>query len=128
MSDQTTYHALIVDDTIDLALMAQAGLEMAGISSHCVSSGMAALAELEKGFPDLMILDIGMPGMTGWQVLDTIKERFPEAQFPVIIMTAFGDPANKLIGKLQARVVRYITKPFELADLMQAAREALRLS
>jgi two-component system nitrogen regulation response regulator GlnG len=75
--------------------------------------------------PDILLLDINMPGMSGWQVLETVKERYPDFAFPVIVLTALTDPANRLIGKLQQHVVRYMTKPFELDDLADTVRQAL---
>ena len=59
------------------------------------------------------------------QVLEFIKSRVPDTTFPIIMLTAFDDPANKLIGKLQGRVFRYLTKPFAPDVLVQTVREAM---
>jgi len=98
-----------------------------GIDSHHAINGSLALEFLAQRVPDILLLDIGMPGMNGWEVLEKVKERYPDTHFPVIVLTAFDDPANKLIGKLQARVFRYITKPFDMDVLAQTVRDALHL-
>jgi DNA-binding response OmpR family regulator len=123
-----SYFALITEDTEDIAGLMQLALMSMGINSHHALNGMLALDFLSKQVPDIMLLDIGMPGMSGWEVLEKIKEHYPETNFPVIILTAFDDPANKLIGKLQTRVFRYITKPFDMEVLSETIREALQIS
>jgi DNA-binding response OmpR family regulator len=116
---------LIVEDSTDIALLIQAVLNNMGVESHHASDGMKALDFLAIRMPDLMLLDIGMPMMSGWEVLDQVKTRWPESTFPVIVLTAFEDPANKLIGKFQNRVFRYLTKPFSPSILMETVRAAL---
>ncbi|MBL8117013.1 MAG: response regulator [Anaerolineae bacterium] len=117
--------AVIVEDTLDAAQLMQIALRRAGIEAHHAADGRSALEVLEQVTPDVLLLDIGMPDMSGWTVLEYIKSRFPDTYFPIIVLTAFDDPANKLIGKLQSRVFRYVTKPFEPAALMQTVQEAI---
>jgi two-component system OmpR family response regulator len=125
MSAKTDIHALIVDDTQDFADMIMIALGRAGIQADYAPGGRWALEYLAKQTPDVLLLDIGMPEMNGWQVLEVIKTQYADTDFPIIIMTAFGDPANKLIGKLQSRVFRYLTKPFEPKALVDTIREAI---
>lgn len=120
-------YALIVEDSDDIAGMIQMLLNRMGIENEHAGNGFAALNCLEVRQPDLLLLDINMPGMTGWQVLEAIKERHPDFTFPVIVLTALADPANRLIGKLQQPVVRYMTKPFSLDELAVTVRDALGL-
>jgi two-component system nitrogen regulation response regulator GlnG len=119
--------ALIVEDTEDIAGIMQLTLERMGIENIHAANGFQALNLLESRFPDVLLLDIGLPGMSGWEVLEAIKQRWPDVNFPVIVLTAFSDPANRLIGKLQAHVFRYMTKPFDVETLEQVVREALNL-
>lgn len=128
MTDSPTYYALIVEDTQDIAGIMQQLLQRMGIDSQHASSGYKALELLETRLPDVLLLDIGMPGMSGWEVLEQVKQRYPNAHFPVIVLTAFNDPANRLIGKLQQHVFRYLTKPFELETLASAVRDALHIA
>ncbi len=120
--------ALIVEDSDDIAGLIQLMLARMGIDSHHAGNGFLALNFLENQLPDILLLDLNMPGMSGWQVLDAIKERYPDAAFPVIVLTALADPANRLIGKLQEHVIRYMTKPFELDVLAATVRVALGLA
>jgi DNA-binding response OmpR family regulator len=122
------HFALIAEDTHDLASAIQQMLSFLEIDSHHAANGIIALECIAQRQPDILLLDIGMPGKSGWEVLEEVKKRYPQAQFPIIILTAFGDPANKLIGKLQPRVFRYITKPFDLLVLTETIREALQIN
>ncbi len=115
---------LIVDDTVEYGELVQASLQRSGLEVDYVHNGYAALDYLNERMPDVMLLDIGMPGMNGWAVLDEIKVRYPEASFPVIVLTAFNDPANKLVGKFQQQVFRYCTKPTDLKTLASTVMEA----
>ena len=119
---------MIVEDTLDAAQLMQISLRRAGIQDILhAENGRAALDFLEMYTPDVLILDIGMPDMNGWTVLEFIKQRHGDTSFPVIMLTAFDDPANKLIGKLQSRVYRYLTKPFLPDVLIQTVRDAIEL-
>ncbi len=115
---------LIVDDTIEYGELVQASLIRSGLQADYVHNGQLALDYLRERTPDVMLLDIGMPGMSGWAVLDEIKVLYPEANFPVIVLTAFNDPANKLVGKFQQQVYRYCTKPTDLRTLANTVIEA----
>ncbi len=117
---------MIVEDTLDAAQLMKISLRRAGIQDVLhAENGRSALDYLEMYTPDVMILDIGMPDMSGWSVLEFIKQKHGDTSFPVIMLTAFDDPANKLIGKLQSRVFRYLTKPFLPDTLIQTVREAI---
>ncbi len=117
---------MIVEDTLDAAQLMQISLRRAGIQDILhAENGRSALDYLEMYTPDVMILDIGMPDMSGWSVLEFIKQRHGDTSFPVIMLTAFDDPANKLIGKLQSRVYRYLTKPFLPEVLIQTVKDAI---
>ncbi len=115
---------LIVDDTVEYGQLVQASLMRSGLQADYVHNGQLALDYLNERMPDVMLLDIGMPGMNGWAVLDEIKVRYPQATFPVIVLTAFNDPANKLVGKFQQQVFRYCTKPTDLRTLANTVIEA----
>ncbi len=126
----TVKTALIVEDTHDIAGIMELTLKHLGIEAHRVADGPAALAFLAASagrLPDLILLDIGLPGMSGWEVLEAVKNTYPDAGFRVIVLTAFNDPANRLVGKLQERVACYMTKPFSVSELAAAVRQALDL-
>lgn len=118
---------LIVEDAIELAQISQITLSRLGLRTMHAVNGQRALEMLVEQTPDLMLLDIGLPGMNGWEVLERIKLEESAPEFPIIVLTAAGDPVNRLIGKLQERVKRYIVKPYSVDELKQAVREILEL-
>lgn len=126
-SDTPSYDALIVEDSDDIANILKMALDQLGIHSRRAADGPRALDLVEQHVPDLLLLDIGLPSMSGWDVLDAIKTRYPDANMPVIVLSAFGDPANRLVGKFQRHVFRYFVKPFDVREVTQAVREALNM-
>jgi len=127
MSSSSTLPILIVDDNVDLAEIVRITLTGAGFETHVAIGGQAALDYLESNPVRLMVLDITMPDINGWKVLETIKARYPDQTFPVIMLTALSDPANKLIGKLQDRVSHYMVKPFHPQTLLKVVKEVLQI-
>lgn len=117
---------LIVEDTLDIANIIMISLERLGLESYHASTGQKAVAYLEQQLPDLIMLDLNLPGMNGWQVLDFAKEQYGEENLRVIVITASTDASNRLIGKLQI-VARYVTKPFHPEHLLDVVREVLAL-
>lgn len=125
MADQPT--VLIVEDHEYLADLVSRTLEQLPVQSVICLNGEAAVNYMEThDLPDLIVLDISMPGMSGWDFLDIIKQYEETKTIPVIVTTARTDAANRVIGKLR-EVDRYITKPFRPEELMEATREALGL-
>lgn len=106
---------LIVEDTIELAEVIQATLERMNIDTHHESHGEKGMRTYEKLSPDLVLLDIALPDMQGWKLLDRIREFVeskPNREMPkIIVISAYGDPANRLMGKLQD-IAQYLIKPF----------------
>jgi CheY-like chemotaxis protein len=118
---------LIVEDTTELAEVIQATLERINMVTFHETHGGRALNLLNEKNPDLVLLDISLPDMTGWKILDTIKEKHDQTgtQMPVVIViTAYGDPANRLVGKLQG-VHSYLIKPFTADEIERTVTEAL---
>jgi CheY-like chemotaxis protein len=75
----------------------------------------------------LVLLDLALPDMPGWKVLDTIKEQQRGEPLPaIIVISAYGDAANRLMGKLQA-VHSYLIKPFSPDDVQKVVANALGL-
>lgn len=118
---------LIVEDAFELAEILQITLRRLKLTTAHESFGERALQRFEELRPEIVLLDISLPDMPGWQVLENIKElsRVEGVDMPiVIVITALGDPANRLIGKLQG-VYRYLIKPFTPREVEQIVREAL---
>jgi CheY-like chemotaxis protein len=117
---------LIVEDTTELAEVISATLERMNMKIATETHGGKALARYAEVNPDVILLDIGLPDITGWQFLEGIKEtRQDTDKMPiVIVITAYGDPANRLVGKLQG-VQDYLIKPFTADEVEKVVQRAL---
>jgi CheY-like chemotaxis protein len=125
---KNTTPILIVEDTIELAEVIQATLEGMGLKAVYETHGKTGLERLRELNPDLVLMDIGLPDITGWKMLDYIKEHYAgkETDMPmIIVITAFSDPANRLIGKLQ-NIHSYLVKPFTPDQVEHLVDMALR--
>lgn len=127
ISPGTEAVALIVEDTLELAEILATTLRKMGIRTIHESHGNRAFSRFNQLRPDILLLDIGLPDISGWQVLDTLKEQQQQAgeYMPaVIVISAFGDPANRLVGKLQG-VYSYLVKPFTPTEVEAVVQTAL---
>ncbi len=116
---------LIIEDTVELGEVIQATLQRMHIMAFCETHGLKALKRYEEVQPDLVLLDIGLPDMTGWRVLDAMKESKSIFKRPaIVVITAYGDPANRLMGKLQG-VDSYLIKPFTPEEVQNVVQEVL---
>jgi CheY-like chemotaxis protein len=118
---------LIVEDTVELAEVIQATLEGMGLDVVYATHGKIGLEKMKQINPALVVMDIGLPDITGWKMLDSIKEHYTTstAKMPaIIVITAYGDPANRLIGKLQG-IHSYLIKPFTPDEVENLVRMAL---
>ncbi len=124
MADANKKTVLLVEDNQDIAGYVQLFLEAMELDVHHAGDANAALAHLEAQRPDLILLDIGLPVVSGWQLLEMIKEQVTRDNIHIIVVTAFTDPANRLVGKLQ-HVDAYLNKPYEFAQLKKVVGEVL---
>lgn len=113
---------LVVDDDIRIRRMMQHMLEMEGYAVLTVGSGNDALEVLERENPELVLLDIMMPGMDGIVVCQRIREF---SSVPIILVTAKGDEAEKVRG-LDNGADDYVTKPFSVDELLARVRAVMR--
>jgi CheY-like chemotaxis protein len=118
---------LVVEDTVELGEVILATLENIGLKTAYATHGKAGLEMMRKLNPQLLIMDIGLPDITGWKMLDEVKRHYEstQQQLPIIIViTAYGDPANRLIGKLQ-NIYTYLLKPFTPDEVETIVKSAL---
>jgi len=127
--DETIQHiprVLVIEDTPEIGEIIKATLDRSNVLVFLEKDGANALETYNKIHPDIVLLDIGLPDMNGWKVLDTIKENKRIFRRPrVVVITAFGDPANRLMGKLQD-VDNYLVKPFTPSELRQIVADLLK--
>jgi len=112
---------LLVDDEEDYVRTMAERLEMREMGSDVALNGEQALAMLEEELPDVMVLDLKMPGMGGMAVLERVKREFPQIQ--VIIMTGHGSEKEEVEAK-RLGAFDYLTKPVDIKDLMERVRKA----
>ncbi len=115
---------LIIEDTTELAEVIQATLERMNLVTAHETHGARAVARFNELQPEVVLLDIGLPDMNGWRFLETIKETHHDRMPIIIIITAYGDPANRLVGKLQG-VHDYLIKPFTADEVEKVVARAL---
>jgi signal transduction histidine kinase len=115
---------LIVDDEVDVAKIIAINLEFDGHHVRIAYNGREALEEVARKAPDCILLDIMMPVMDGWQVLQALKKNPDTAEIPVIVVTARRTDVDHIRG-FSGGAVEYITKPFNPEDLKLYVAKAL---
>jgi adenylate cyclase len=119
-------HILIVDDDTSIRRMLQLLLSETGYRVSTATSGEEALAYMELVTPDLVLMDLMLPGINGQQVTEQIKAQPDKPFVPVILVTARNDPKSKVTA-LDAGADDFLVKPVEFAELLARVRAMLRL-
>ena len=115
---------LIVEDSRTQAAELCFVLEDAGFEVEVATSGEAALAQFGDGRHDLVISDIVMPGMSGYELCRAIKARTGERQVPVVLLSSLSDPMDIVAG-LECGADNFVTKPYEASLLVRRVRSVL---
>jgi DNA-binding response OmpR family regulator len=114
---------LVVEDSRDVAHGLRRNLEAAGHHVYVALTGRTGLETVRRAIPDLVVLDLLLPGMDGRDVLATLRgEGFA---MPVLLLTALGEERDKVLG-FDLGADDYVTKPFGLAELLARVRALLR--
>lgn len=113
---------LVVDDDKNICELLRLYLEKEGFAVTMAYDGNAALQEFEKLHPDLVLLDVMMPGMDGWEVCRRIRQ---DSKTPIIMLTAKGETYDKVLG-LELGADDYIIKPFDSKELVARVKAVLR--
>ena len=116
-------HILIVEDEQRIASFVSKGLRAEGHQTTVVPDGVAGLEEAMSGLYDLLVLDIGLPGLDGFEVLDTLRSQ--GSRLPVIVLTA-RDSVTDTVSALEGGADDYMPKPFRFAELLARVRLRLR--
>lgn len=123
MIDKNKKTILLVEDSTTQALRLQALLEQAGLNVLWAQDGQAGLDMAQQWLPDLIVLDVQLPKMNGFQVCERLKNASETAEIPVIMLTHHDDPEAIMLG-LQSGVVDYIPKDaFADAVLVETLRQ-----
>lgn len=115
-------YILLVDDDPNISRLVQLYLEKEGFEVKTADRGDDALALFRKLPPDLMLLDVMLPGMDGWQVLKAVRKT---SSIPIIMLTAKDETFDKVLG-LELGADDYITKPFDTKELVARVKAVLR--
>ena len=113
---------LVVDDDKNICELLRLYLVKEGYGVTIANDGTAALQEFDKLHPDLVLLDVMMPGIDGWEVCRKIRQN---NQTPIIMLTAKGETYDKVLG-LELGADDYIVKPFETKEVTARIKAVLR--
>ncbi|MBI5169899.1 MAG: response regulator [Candidatus Eisenbacteria bacterium] len=122
MSGTNAALVLVVDDDVPIRRFLRAGLESAGYRLIEAATGADALREASTRAPDVVLLDLGLPDLDGFEVVKRLREW---TRLPVIVLSARGQEQDK-IRALDSGADDYVTKPFAMGELLARVRAALR--
>ena len=120
----TSEKILLIDDDETLLTLLAEHIQMVGYSPLTAKSGQIGLELANQDNPDLIVLDVMMPGMDGWQVCEQLRET---SSIPIIMLTAKSEEVDKLRG-FHLGVDDYVTKPFSFAELVARVTAVLARS
>ena len=124
-SSNTKRRVLVVDDEDNVTHLVSSALRFDGFETVTADSGTAALAKVAEADPDLIVLDVMMPGLDGLGVLQNL--RAAGSQVPVIFLTARDAASDRIVG-LRAGADDYVVKPFSIEELLARVHAVLRRS
>ena len=116
---------LIVEDETDIAELIRYNVERAGFEARVVRDGQQALQVLRREVPDLLVLDLMLPGMDGLELCRRLRSEPATRALPIIMVTAKGEEADRVVG-LELGADDYLVKPFSPRELVARLRAMLR--
>jgi two-component system, OmpR family, phosphate regulon response regulator PhoB len=116
---------LLVEDSDEIRMVAEVNLQAGGFHVLGVGGGEAALETLAEMRPDVIVLDVGLPDLSGFDVLDRVRELFPD--LPVLLLTARWHEADRVQG-FERGADDYLVKPFYVSELVARVRVLSRRS
>jgi two-component system phosphate regulon response regulator PhoB len=122
---QLQRHILVVEDERDLAELVAFNLRKAGFLVDTIHDGRAALAQITKRPPDLLLLDLMLPGMGGQDIARALRTNPGTADLPILMLTAKAEETDQIAG-LSLGADDYITKPFSMKVLIARVQALLR--
>jgi two-component system, OmpR family, response regulator ResD len=120
---QAPIRILVVDDDSNVSDVVATYLRRAGMDVEVVADGVTALAALRRTRPDLVVLDLMLPGMSGLEVCVRLRESHPT--LPVVMLTALGEESDRIAG-LELGADDYVVKPFSPQELLLRVQSVLR--
>jgi DNA-binding response OmpR family regulator len=114
----------VVDDQPDIRLMCRVNLQLEGYEVLEAGDGDAGLEKVRTEHPDLVLLDVMMPGLDGWQFMEAIKADPKTAEVPIVLLTARVQREDEIRGWLSG-AADYLPKPFNPSTLTEVVRRTL---
>lgn len=119
---------LVVDDDADVRFIVRRLLEDAGMEVHEAGSVSELFSSLDESeLPDVILLDLTMPGPSGWGVLPKLQSDPLRAKIPVVVLTGHNDPEFKAAAKARG-AAGYVTKPFKDWELVDAVKRHVKIA
>jgi len=115
---------LVIDDEPPIRLLCRVNLEAEGMEVLEAADGLTGVASAREGVPDVILLDVMMPGLDGWRVAEELLDDERTRSIPIIFLTARAELRDRARG-LDLGGVDYVTKPFNPVDLAPLVRDLL---
>ena len=128
MAESQVYRVVCVEDEPEMIDLIKLILTRKGYEVHGANGGVEGLKMIREVEPDLVLLDLMMPEMDGWQVYQQIKADDKTKDIPVVVVTAKAQNIDKVLGLHIAKVDDYISKPFSLQELVDRVEDVLKRS
>ena len=116
------YSVIVVDDDVKLVQLLKTYFDREGFITYTANDGLTALQVVKDKVPDIMILDLMLPGIDGWDVCRKIRR---DNDLPIIMLTARDEESDRLVG-LEIGADDYVTKPFSPKEVVARAKAVLR--
>lgn len=118
MQQEQRKKLLIVEDDVPLVSLMAANLELAGYEAHVETSGREAVHAATTSPPDLVLLDLRLPDLSGYEVCKALRKLYHPWVLPIIMVTGLDQPINQLRGFAYGADA-YLTKPFQFTELLE---------
>jgi DNA-binding response OmpR family regulator len=118
------YRILIAEDEVQIAAFIDKGLRKNGFETAIVTNGNDVLAKLQSESFNLLLLDLGLPGKSGWMVLKELRQS--HQTLPIVIVTARDGESNRQVS-LNLGANDFLSKPFRFSDLLRSIKNQLGL-
>ncbi len=119
------YQLVYIEDDPDMIQLVKVVLDDKRYDIHGALNGESGLRMIQEGSPDLVLLDLMLPDLSGWAVYQAMKEDRFLRNIPVIVITAKNAPIDRVLGEHIAKVQVYIAKPFSPNELREAVKATL---
>jgi two-component system phosphate regulon response regulator PhoB len=125
VQERTVTSVLLVDDERDLLSLLDFNLRAAGFETLLATTGEQALGQLRRRVPDLVLLDVMLPDVTGTEICRQVKSDPRTKHVPVVMLTAKGEEVDRVVG-FEIGADDYVTKPFSIRELVLRLKAVLR--